>query len=261
MDTNITTKPAPAKHQEFIVAVRNTPTVGYPHANGLVVIDRARWAEDAQSQIVIAQRNWLDNVGPWGSGGDQGYRQLLPYIVFYKETSDGLKFGLYRRTKKVGEERLGGNLSVGWGGHVELLDVGCDPDVTTGDATSVLSLGGTIETALNRELHEEVEVIDHQGMLHVVATDILIADDSNSVGRVHLGLLFVVKVQDEASVLCVEDELESLPMSTYAEIMARNVPVESWSHLVLDAMSDPVWFAEHVSSKMPLIGEPVTKEE
>lgn len=108
---------------------------------------------------------------------DPTYKQLIPYVVFRckQEGTTPLIF-VYTRTKKQGEERLHTKRSIGVGGHIEVQDS---------------SKGLPYEMALVRELAEEIWVgVEHQ----VQAPAALINDETNDVGKVHLGVLHFADV-------------------------------------------------------------------
>lgn len=133
---------------------------------------------------------------------DFNFKQLIPYVVF----RDGETFFSYRRSTGQGEARLHGNFSIGVGGHVnaeELLE-GCW-----------------------REIHEEVILPSTSNELTLVG---LINDDSNSVGRVHLGVLFIL---DVAGVTPRENTMLAANYRTAEEL--KSLPLETWSQHALNA--------------------------
>lgn len=161
--------------------------------------------------------------------GDTDYRQLLPYTVF-KVVGEN-KFFTYRRTKKVGESRLAGNCSIGFGGHIDLADVVFDKE------TSVIDLETTITDASLRELNEEVQISD---TLHdlVVNENLeptkfgLLNDTSDHVGSLHLGIVNIYEVSEDDIQGVAEDELEFMGALTIEEILENNP--ESWTRLIVE---------------------------
>src|SRR5689334_6117012 len=99
---------------------------------------------------------------------DPGLKQIIPYVIF----RSGDRVFCYTRGKSQGEVRLHRLRSLGVGGHVAEADA-------DGRATRE-----AYETALRREIDEEVD-IQTDGWIRCVG---LINDDSNPVGRVHLGV-------------------------------------------------------------------------
>lgn len=102
---------------------------------------------------------------------DPSLKQLIPYCVLQRS---GELFCV-ERLRQQSEGRLHGMLSLGIGGHVNPAD---------GDR------GTALNTALYRELHEEVAV-DPELRAQFLG---LINDDSTAVGSVHLGLAYAVAV-------------------------------------------------------------------
>ncbi|MEZ4462159.1 MAG: phosphoesterase [bacterium] len=104
---------------------------------------------------------------------DPSRKQVIPYVVI----SDGNAIFVTARKSTQNEARLHGKLSIGVGGHINEDDVRAENDA--------------IRAGMMRELHEELRI--------VCDTDPrfcgFINDDSNPVGRVHLGAVFFVIAQ------------------------------------------------------------------
>ncbi len=135
------------KHPQFVLAVDNAyfsnsiclpPSgEGWPllaFADSVNVYSYDHFVQDVVSQLVICEREMLDNsiciedstVSPSDTlpRGNPYYRQVLPYVVARQKQPDGsYVYYRYRRTKGVGESRLAGNGSIGYGGHVDLADI------------------------------------------------------------------------------------------------------------------------------------------
>lgn len=97
------------------------------------------------------------------------YKQVIPYILI----NFGGDFLLLKRTKKQTEKRLHDKYSLGIGGHI-------NPSVSD-------KYENIIMEGLYKELNEEISCpdlneFDFKGILY---------DDSTSVSKVHLGLVFV----------------------------------------------------------------------
>lgn len=163
--------------------------------------------------------------------GDANYRQLLPYVTI----RDGDLILPYLRGKGVGENRLAGNASVGWGGHVDAID-------TVMCGNSIIDVKATVMKNIMRELAEELRFfrVEHpEGDVSLEeAGDIVfngyINDNSNDVGRLHLGLSFDFKIKPGYSATSREAELRVLPwMSREALYAMADVVIENWSKLYL----------------------------
>lgn len=162
--------------------------------------------------------------------GDRTKLQLLPY-VYVIETRDGVEYiHNYARTSKVGEQRLAGNISVGWGGHIDMDDA-----VTE---SSVLSLGSTIKNSMMRELKEEMQLLNESGqpMPHSMLSPVfqgLILDYSNAVGHLHLGLAFCLRLPENWTVKTNEDELVTRAPVSLADFRAGKIEnMESWTQIL-----------------------------
>ncbi len=143
---------------------------------------------------------------------DFSLKQIIPYIVFIR---DGMLFTM-RRLSKGGEERLHGRTSIGIGGHISHEDA--EP----------------ISDGLAREFHEEVL---YEGTFQPRLLG-FINDDSDSVGKVHFGLAYVVEGDAPISVR-EKDVLEGV-MTRPADINSNST--EKWSRIVLDALTNDSGF-------------------
>ncbi len=142
---------------------------------------------------------------------DANYKQIIPYVTIIKDDS----VFCTRRLKKSGETRLHGLISLGIGGHI---DMHCDA-----------GKGDIIMRGLLREVDEElvaeniiVKSLNFHGFIN---------DDSNDVGKVHLGLFCTMSVAGEVAVRETE-KLEGffVPISSLEE---RLNEMETWSQIVV----------------------------
>jgi predicted NUDIX family phosphoesterase len=110
---------------------------------------------------------------------DPSFKQLIPYVIFTTRSADGgLLVFRYTRGKGQGESRLHSKHSVGIGGHISI------DDRITDDAVPYAE-------GMRRELEEEV-LIDCAYSERCVG---LINDDETEVGRVHLGVVHLLDVE------------------------------------------------------------------
>jgi predicted NUDIX family phosphoesterase len=142
---------------------------------------------------------------------DPSYKQIIPYILVIHQG----RFLLYRRTKKQGESRLHDKFSLGFGGHINDID---------GNGTTDTNL---ILAAMIRELNEEL-FLPSVRQLKVVG---FINDDTNPVGKVHLGVAFVVEAISERFSVNEPDMIEAkwCDVQAIEEIFPK---LESWSQLL-----------------------------
>lgn len=146
--------------------------------------------------LTVRQRQHLDfkdnnDYGVTNPKGDRNYLQLLPYLIV--RNLAGQVF-TYSRGKNGGEERLIGDRSAGYGGHIEVNDLqyrnagGAVPDLIN-----------TVYSSAHREVVEELEFLDSDGLtatsgeaMQTITAVGLLYDTSNEVGHLHLGMVFIV---------------------------------------------------------------------
>jgi len=139
---------------------------------------------------------------------DPRFKQIIPYMVFKYEN----RFFLMQRTDRGGDERLHNLYSLGIGGHIREEDLA----------------GGAITTWAGREFEEE---IDYNGSLKNRPLGLL-NDDSNEVGKVHLG--YVILLDGNSDQIQIRDEHQSRSLQTLGEMLKIRPNMETWSQLVYD---------------------------
>jgi predicted NUDIX family phosphoesterase len=147
---------------------------------------------------------------------DPTHKQLIPYCLI----RCGSSILNYTRGKSGGEDRLHAKLSVGVGGHINPVDTG---NGRTGKDAYF--------AAVERELQEELQF----DTAHTNRIAALLNDDSNEVGRVHLGIVHVIDLEN-TRVHAREDALANLCFSELAELQGPLLPnLETWSqHVIQD---------------------------
>ena len=138
---------------------------------------------------------------------DTSYKQIIPYMIF---TFDS-KYFVMQRKSTASEQRLAGKLSLGIGGHMRQEDL----------------VGKTIFDWAKREFEEEVS---YTGDLKITTLGIL-NDDTNDVGKVHIGL--VLLLQGDNDNISIKDEHKSGRLFTKQECLENKEKMESWSQLIL----------------------------
>jgi len=144
------------------------------------------------------------------------YKQIIPYalIVFQNTVLH------YVRGKKAGEQRLIAKGSIGIGGHMNETD------------ESLFAMDQEAYRAgVEREVNEEIK-IDTPFEDQIVA---LLNDDSTEVGRVHLGIVHIFKLQ-EPKVQKREAMITGLTFLTREELTKRRESLESWSQICVDSL-------------------------
>jgi predicted NUDIX family phosphoesterase len=151
---------------------------------------------------------------------DETLKQIIPYIVVKRVFGDSPKLSdntqqilKYERTKKAGESRLHNKWSIGFGGHMNLLNDGKD----------------VVRANAMRELNEELEL--PKGNLFPLG---FIYDSTNEVGRVHLGIVFEYELEGHKLVEAKEDQLTGLEWLKPSELKAGEDRLESWSKIALE---------------------------
>jgi len=141
---------------------------------------------------------------------DPGHKQPIPYVIISHED----QIFCYYRGSSLSEERLRGYYSLGIGGHISPADLDL--------------FGPGYQRALIRELREEIE-IKSPYELRLVA---LLNDDSNEVGRVHFGLVYVASLL-APSVVIRERGLLGGRFIPLHELRGHSARLENWSRLCL----------------------------
>ncbi len=149
------------------------------------------------------------------------YKQLIPYVIMSCEG----KYLSYVRGKRAGEKRLLGNRSIGIGGHINPCD----------DAVPLFNVDfrETYQLAVDREVDEEVCV--ETG--HTNSIVALLNDDSNEVGRVHLGIVHHWVLEAE-KVSRREQMITQMAFMSGAELSEVRDSLETWSQLCLDGLTE-----------------------
>jgi len=125
--------------------------------------------------------------------------------------------------KAGGEARLHAKGSMGIGGHINPVD-------TRDDALGM----ETYMAGVEREIQEELN-IKGDFTQKIVA---LLNDDSNEVGKVHLGVVHLVELESD-QVTPGEDAIANLQFSSISELEQNIRPnLETWSQFCVDILSE-----------------------
>jgi predicted NUDIX family phosphoesterase len=150
---------------------------------------------------------------------DPSFKQLIPYCVF----RHGERILHYTRGKSGGESRLHAKISVGVGGHINPID-----------ADSGRTGPEVYHAAVARELDEELELPGGQSQ-RIIG---LLNDDSNPVGKVHLGIVHLIDLESDA-VSSREDALANLAFSPLADLNGEHFErLETWSAFCVRHLAD-----------------------
>jgi predicted NUDIX family phosphoesterase len=144
---------------------------------------------------------------------DAAYQQIIPYVVFRHAG----RYLLTKRLKASSEKRLRHLYSLGVGGHINPEDgAGGDP----------------IAEGMRREWEEEVR---YEGRIEARLLG-LIHEESAPVGRVHVGVVFLVD-GDTSEIAIRETQKLSGELLTLEEMRIFYLEMESWSQIVYDRLA------------------------
>ena len=163
---------------------------------------------------------------------DSTWKQPMGYGVILNQSKRSIY--TYQRSVRddhYKERRLQGKWSIGVGGHIEKRDL----------------VGNPIWGSMLRELEEEVTFINakESPSMSVIG---YINDDSNPVGMVHFGILYLIKT-DADEVLPKGNESSIGRLRTLRELEEIFLPssnVEGWSRIALTTLKP--CFLEHTPS-------------
>ncbi len=136
------------------------------------------------------------------------YKQIIPYLIFSYQN----KYFLMQRKGSASEQRLKNKFSLGIGGHIR------EEDIKDSDMMSWAA----------REFDEEIAF---QGTYSIHPLGI-INDESNDVGKVHTGFVFLLK--GNSDMIQIRSELKQGHLFTLEECNEYYNNMESWTQLVFD---------------------------
>ncbi len=148
---------------------------------------------------------------------DPSFKQLIPYCLVQHLDDRGVPHLFqYTRGGGMGEARLHAKKSVGIGGHISTLDESAEC---------------VYEQGMQRELDEELSIrtpftTECVGMIN---------DDENAVGKVHLGVVHIIHVE-QPDVRANEDEIEDAGFQPVPKILEEIERFETWSQICLRAL-------------------------
>src|SRR5205085_12114637 len=147
---------------------------------------------------------------------DPSYKQIIPYALI----AHGDTVLHYVRGKKAGEQRLVAKGSIGIGGHMNDRD----ESLFAWDENAY-------RAGVEREVNEEIRI----GTTFDDRIVALLNDDDTEVGRVHLGVVHVFKL-DQAKVDKREAMITNLEFLTQDQLLSRRDSLETWSQLCVDEL-------------------------
>lgn len=164
---------------------------------------------------ILCLSRWLPRTEALES--DPAWKQIIPYGIL---THDSRVF-CYQRTKQASEGRLEGKMSIGIGGHVNTED--CPDDWRLNPYT--------LERCLDRETDEEIKY------WHTETRCLgLLNDDSNDVGRVHIGIVYQRIATSEAWL--DGPEIRGEGFATTGQLRGNIGEYENWSRILIENLEE-----------------------
>jgi predicted NUDIX family phosphoesterase len=191
------------KEDEKILVISRNIFFEQKEINGIEKVDFEYYQKLIQDNKEFLWRSKMET--------DPSYKQIIPYLVFNFEN----KYFLMQRKSNANEVRLQNKYSLGIGGHIR------QEDINSFD----------IADWAKREFTEE---INYSGNLEIEPIGIL-NDDSNNVGKVHTGFVFLLK--GNSNQIKVRSELKSGTLLTLKELSEYYENMENWSKLVFDLLN------------------------
>jgi len=184
---------------EIILVVKREKVIQEPW-HGLKEVNFTEFAAIVEQEAEFLPRSSMET--------DPKYKQIIPYLIFNYQD----KLYVMQRQAKASEQRLKSKLTLGIGGHIRKED---------------LTTNNIIDWA-TREFEEEV---DYQGGYKVQPIGLL-NDDSNPVGEVHLGVVFLLIADSDK--IQVKSEFKSGKLITIDEGEFDYPLMENWAQICFD---------------------------
>lgn len=190
----------PLMHDEDILVVPTATLFPSGSWNGLRPINWASYQELIDNNKEFLPRSRMEQ--------DPTYKQIIPYLIFtYNDT-----YFMMQRRAQASEQRLQSKMSLGIGGHIRA------EDLTHND----MSLWA------RREFEEEVAYTGS----YTIEPIGLLNDDSNEVGKVHAGLVFLL--HGDSADITIRSEHKSGVLVDLATCCEQYHLMETWSQIVID---------------------------
>ncbi|MEM4396188.1 MAG: NUDIX domain-containing protein [Candidatus Woesearchaeota archaeon] len=139
------------------------------------------------------------------------YKQPIPYGIIINPENRVL---LYKRgNKNYNEKRLAEKYSIGIGGHIDQEDLENNNE-------------NFLEFALMREIQEEIKL--EKESIQKVELIGYINDDSNDVGKVHFGLVYLIKI-NFSTIIPNDDEIIFFDFKDVKDLEQYTDKFETWS--------------------------------
>lgn len=199
--------------------------------NGVIALSRSE--ADELLRLIRKEGCFKERFGEEGVEKNSDLQQ----IIFYGLLVKGDEFFVYKRGDKgMKEKRLVSKLSIGVGGHIEPFDTDLIDSLyrELDEELSFIRYGSPINfrvkrNTLNVELFKKIVSVEIKG---------LIKNDSDDVGKVHVGLFCVVNLLIRPVDIMIKDKSENVSGSfmfvdEYEMAVQNGGEPETWTKLVM----------------------------
>ena len=187
---------------EKILCIKEETLFKYGKWNGLMTSTPQKYLNLLRENGEFRARQELEN--------DPEYKQIIAQVILkYKD-----KYFLHRQVKR-NEERLNSLCPLPLGGHIEEVDSNSD-DI--------------LETALERELHEEVDL--KSNIVKKSYLGLIYLEDDNPVNLVHVGFVYIFDL-DGADVHVKEEGLEDIGFVSLDYLKTNSEKLTYWSRIII----------------------------
>jgi predicted NUDIX family phosphoesterase len=187
---------------EKILCIKEETLFKYGKWNGLMTSTPQKYLNLLRENGEFRVRKELEN--------DPSYKQIIAQVILrYKD-----KYFLHRQVKR-NEERLNSLCPLPIGGHIEEIDSNSD-DI--------------LETALERELHEEVDL--KSNIVKKSYLGLIYLEDDNPVNLVHVGFVYIFDL-DGADVHVKEEGLEDIGFVSLDYLKTNSEKLTYWSRIII----------------------------
>lgn len=202
------------KYNELIMAVKREDLFKEDNFQGFKKADQIDFQKIILNNYKYTKRGEAEK--------DESLKQPIGYSVLVNEKGEVFAYQRAKKDDDYTEKRLQGKWSWGVGGHVDRQD----------DENR-----NPIKASMMRELEEEVAIDGDLKGMQVLG---YINDDSDSVGRVHFGVLYLVKI--EGTVESADGEITNEDFRTISQLKEivndGNNTVEEWSKIALKLLEE-----------------------
>ena len=187
---------------EKILCIKEETLFKYGKWNGLMTSTPQKYLNLLRENGEFRARQELEN--------DPEYKQRIAQVILrYKD-----KYFLHRQVKR-NEERLNSLCPLPIGGHIEEIDSNSD-DI--------------LETALERELHEEVDL--KSNIISKNYLGLIYLEDDNPVNLVRVGFVYIFDL-DGVDVHVKEEGLEDIGFVSLDYLKTNSEKLTYWSRIII----------------------------